>query len=161
MKKTLADAVEILPKIFVGNRHAAEDADFFSRHNVRAVLNVTATLPNTFRCDSQIEYLRIPVYDSEERRDVARMKQYLPVITEFIHKNVVIEKKVLLVHCVMGRQRSCAALVSYLIRFYDMSSLDAVEYVLARKPDAFHFGKTVNFARALNEYSETVDSAKV
>ena len=143
-------AVEVLPRIFVGDSRAANSSSFFKQAQISGVLNMTASIPNKFRCDDKIEYLRVPVYDCKMKRDVNQMRQYFLLVTEFIHKITVLEQRNILVHCALGRQRSCAAVAAYLIRYHDMAPLEAMRFIVARKPDAFHWGKSANFGPALN-----------
>ena len=145
-------AVNLLPNIWVGDGRAAQSAHFFKKANISAVLNMTPSVPNVFCADERIEYLRIPVFDSYEKRDPSLLYSYLPVITEFIYKIAVIEKKNIFIGCHLGRQRSCAAVAAYLMRFYKMTPYEAMEFVTKKKSDAFHFGASVNFARALNRW---------
>jgi protein-tyrosine phosphatase len=148
----LAMAVKILPNILLGDNRASSSPVFFKKAKINAVLNMTPNIPHTFCHSEDIEYLRIPVYDSVGKRDVNKMYQYFPMITEFIYKNSVMEDKNILVHCALGRQRSCAAIAAYLMRFYKMTPVQAMDFILKRKPDAFHWGESVNFARSLNKW---------
>ena len=148
----VAMAVKVLPNIWVGDGRAARSSSFFEKAEIKAVLNMTPSVPNAFVADESVEYLRIPVYDSYDKRDPALMYSYLPVVTEFIYKAVVIEKRNIFVGCHLGRQRSCAAVAAYLMRFYKMTPFEAMEFVLKKKPDAFHFGESVNFAKSLNKW---------
>lgn len=148
----LAMAVKILPNIYLGDSRAAQSSTFFDRADISAVLNMTPNVPNTFCEKDLLQYARIPVYDSHGKRDVNLMYQYFPLVTEFMYKTAVIENKNLLVHCALGRQRSCAAIAAYLMKFYDMTPINAMEFILQRKPDAFHWGQSANFAKALNRW---------
>lgn len=148
----LTMAVKILPNIYLGDKRAATSSTFFSKADVTSVLNMTPNVSNAFCGKETIEYLRIPVYDSHGKRDVGRMYSYFPIITEFMYKNSVMENKNVLVHCALGRQRSCAAIAAYLIKFYKMTPLQAMDFIIARKPDSFHWGKSANFAKSLNRW---------
>lgn len=148
----LAMAVKILPNIYLGDKRAASSDNFFDKANITSVLNMTPNIPNSFCSIETMEYLRIPVHDSHAKRDLNKMYQYFPVITEFMYKVSVIEKKNLLVHCALGRQRSCAAIAAYLIKFYRMTPIQAMNFILSRKIDSFHWGKSVNFAKSLNKW---------
>lgn len=152
-------AVNMLPNIWLGDGRAAQSRNFFRKADITAVLNMTPSVPNTFCAEPNIEYMRIPVYDSFEKRDPALMSSYLPVITEFIYKVAVIEKKNIFIGCHLGRQRSCAALAAYLMRFYNKTPFEAMEYILKKKPDAFHYGASVNFAKSINNYYEKLNRA--
>jgi len=153
-------AVKILPNIYLGDHRAANNGSFFEKTNVTSVLNMTPNIPNAFCADENIEYLRIPVYDSHGKRDVNRMYQYFPVVTEFMYKTSVMENKGVLVHCALGRQRSCAAIAAYLIKFYKMTPMQAMDYIMNRKPDAFHWGKSANFAKSLNRWYYKLNPAE-
>src|SRR5690242_12279911 len=148
----VAMPVRILPSIYPSNSRASSSDSFFAKAGIQAVLNVTPNLPNSFCSDERIEYLRVPVYDTHGKRDLNRMYQYLPVITEFMYKTSVMERKNLLVHCALGRQRSCAAIAAYLIKFYKMTPIKAMDFIISKKPDSFHWGKSANFAKSLNRW---------
>lgn len=145
-------AVKVLPHVYLGDARASLNDRFFNRAGIGAVLNMTANIPNTFKDKDSVEYLRIPVHDSAQKRDVGKMYQYLPVVTEYIYKTTVIEGKNILVHCALGRQRSCAAIAAYLIKFYKMTPIEAMDYIISKKPDSFHWGRSVNFAKSLNRW---------
>ena len=148
----LAMAVKVFHNTYLGDNRAAQSEAFFSKAHVGAVLNMTPNCAHAFCSDEKIEYLRIPVHDSHGKRDVGKMYQYFPLITEFIYKVTVMEGRNLLVHCALGRQRSCTAIAAYLIRFYNMTPMEAMNFILEKKPDAFHWGASVNFAKALNRW---------
>ena|SRR6478609_5488764 len=151
-KEKLAMAVKVFHNTYLGDGRAAQSDAFFDKAAISAVLNMTPNHPNTFCHKDNIEYLRIPVYDSHGKRDVNKMYQYFPLVTEFMYKSSVMEGKNLLVHCALGRQRSCAAIAAYLIRFYNMTPMEAMDFILKKKPDAFHWGASANFAKALNRW---------
>lgn len=163
MEHVKVKAAKIVNNIWVGDGHAAMDAAFIKTYDIRAVLNLTPNVPFAFAAPSsverEIEYLRIPVYDIWSLRDTDLFLTYLPCITEFIYKNAVIENKQVLVHCIKGRQRSGAAVAAYLIKFYGMEPKDAVNFLLKRKVDVFHWGESVNFADSLNKWNRAVKSA--
>jgi len=146
----VAAAVEVAKNIWIGDAVASKDKEFMDKVNIRAIINLTPHLPNCTLID--VECIQIPVHDLRGLRDQDLFLQYLPCITEFIYKVAVIEDNSILLHCVKGRQRSAAAMAAYLIKFYDMLPMEAMNYLLARKEDVFHWGKSVNFAEALNKW---------
>ena len=70
-------------------------------------------------------------------------------ILNTIHKKV-LNKEPVLVHCSAGRQRSCAVVACYLIRFYNMTPLEAVDYIKSKRKVAF-FG-AINFSNTINQF---------
>lgn len=151
-------AHEIIPGLFLGNEKASRDAKFFSRHKIRAVLNMTHDLPCRFRDLKNIEYGRVTVDDSLKPKDFKIMEESLPFAVSFIHKTLVLEKKPILVHCYMGAQRSAAAVAAFLMTHRpDLAPTyaKAIHYVHSKRPIAWHEGKFVNFDQALKAYRRT------
>jgi len=97
--KPLTKYEKITNKMYLGNYQAAKDREFFKSKNIKAVLNCTRDIPHHFVHKKDIEYMRIPVEDSLKEKDFELMYQYFPAIVEFIHKNVVLDGKNILIHC--------------------------------------------------------------
>jgi len=57
------------------------------------------------------------------------------IIVDSIH--TCIQKGAVLVHCEMGIQRSPAIVAYYLMKYYNMSSDDAIEFVKNSRDEAF------------------------
>lgn len=143
---------KIIPRLYIGNYKAARDREFMEKHNIKAVLNCTKDLPNSFRSLSDVEYMRIPVDDSLKTIDIKKLARFFQVATAFIDKHINIENHNILVHCVEGSQRSCAVVAAYLMRCYGMTALDACTVVLKNRHKAFHHGSNVNFEESLVKY---------
>jgi protein-tyrosine phosphatase len=151
--KPYEDYSKIMNHIYLGNIHAAKNKEFMKKHNIKAVLNCSKEkdIPNYF-CNSNIEYMRIPVDDSLKQKDFDLMYQLLPCGVEFIHKHADILKQNILVHCFAGRQRSATCLTVYLMEKHGLNPDDACKYLLKKRPEAFHFGLSLNFDQALIKY---------
>jgi protein tyrosine/serine phosphatase len=70
-------------------------------------------------------------------------------ILDKIH-NQLINKDPVLVHCHAGRQRSCAVVACYLIKYYNMTPIETIDYIKSKRQVAF-FG-SVNFADTINNF---------
>lgn len=151
--KPLATYNKVFEKIYIGNYQAAKDRLFFKEHDIKAVLNCTCDVPNHFAHKRDIEYMRIPVEDERQERDYEMMFTYMPCIVEFIHKHADIQQHNILVHCLAGRQRSCISVAAYLVAKHNMTPHEACKLVLDKRPEAFHFGRSLHFDQALNRYS--------
>lgn len=143
---------KITNRIYLGNEDASDDENFFKKNKIRAVLNCSKDIPNYFHKDPKIEYLRIPVNDDLKLVDLSTMYKYMPIIVEFIHKHVNIEKNNILVHCAAGRQRSAISVATYLVAKHKLTPKQACSYILKRRPEAFHFGQSLNFDKSLEKY---------
>ena len=148
---------KICEHVYLGNYKAAKSKDFFEKRKIKAVLNCTIDLKNTFR-NSNIEYMRIPVEDSLKMKDINLMTLYMPCIAEYIHKHADIQKHNIFVHCHMGRERSVAAVVAYLMKFKSMTPHSASKLVMDKRPEAFFYGKSVNFEKSINAFYKTLKS---
>jgi len=151
---------KIMDRIFLGNFQAAKDKTFFKDNKIRAVLNCTRDIPNHFAHQRDIEYMRIPVEDSLKEKDYELMFKYMPCIVQFIHKHVVLQKNNILIHCWAGRQRSAISVAVYLVSQFNMTPHDACKMIMDKRPEAFHFGRSLNFDQALNKYYATLIQKK-
>lgn len=143
---------KIIPGLWIGNYKCAKNKEFFEKNKIKAVLNCTEDLPNTFACTKDVEYMRIPVDDSLKEKDFKKMLDYFPVIVEFLYKHVVIEKHNVLVHCWAGRQRSVISVAAFLVKYFNLTPSKAIKFLISKRPEAFHFGKSINFDSSLSKY---------
>lgn len=153
--KPLTKYDKISNNLYLGNFQAAKDKDFFKAKNIKAVLNCSKDIPNHFAHEKNIEYMRIPVDDSLKQKDYDQMYEYMPTIVEFINKHVNIQKNNILVHCWAGRQRSAISIACFMVSKHNMTPKEACEMVMKKRPEAFHFGKSLNFDQALNKHYKT------
>jgi protein-tyrosine phosphatase len=158
--KPLAKYNKIMNRLYLGNFQAAKDKDFFKKKNIRAVLNCSKDIPNHFASNKNVEYMRIPVDDSLKQKDYDLMFDFMPVIVAFIHKHIVTQRNNILIHCYAGRQRSAISVAVYLVDKYGLDPKEACKVVLDKRPEAFHFGKSLNFDQALNKYYRTYKKKK-
>ena len=145
----------ITRRIYLGNIQSSKDKQFFADKKIKAVLNCTKDIPNTF-AKNDIEYMRIPVDDSLKEKDFQLMYRYMPVICEFIHKHADIQRQPILVHCAMGRERSAIAVAAYFVSKHGMTPHEACKYVMDKRPESFWYGKSVNFDQALNRFYKDI-----
>ena len=150
---------KIISRLYLVNSIAAEDAEFFKKKNIKAVLNCTKDISNTF-VKKDIEYMRIPVDDSLKEVDFEKMYNFLPVMVEFIHKHIDLQKNNCFVHCYAGRQRSAVSVAAYLIKYHKMTPKEACKFILEQRVEAFHFGLSLNFEQALERYYKDLQKCK-
>ena len=139
-------AVNILPNIWIGNSLSSQNEKLFNSQKITSVLNLSPTLPNFFVYDTLIEYMRIPISDKTTDKD--NLINYLPVITHFIYKNVILQGKNILVHSDTSNTIACTVIAAYLMKFYDKSLDESILFIKTRKPD-MNVGEYMN---VLNEW---------
>jgi protein-tyrosine phosphatase len=154
--KPLTSYNKVANRLYLGNFQAAKDKQFFKDKNIKAVLNCTVDIPNHFANNKDIEYMRIPVEDSLKEKDFEKMYLYMPVIVEFINKHLNLQKNNLLIHCWAGRQRSAISIAAYLVAKHGMTPHEACKLILDKRPEAFHFGKSLNFDGSLNKFYKDI-----
>lgn len=133
---------EILPGLWLGN---LEDARAFSG-TMDAVVNCSVDLP--FFESRQRDQLRVPVEDDLSENDT--LVPFLHATVEFVRVRLSVNKRVL-VHCFAGIQRSAAVVAAVVMRERELGVHDAIEFVRARRPEAFLGG--VNFMPSLRYFA--------
>lgn len=144
---------EIIPNLYIGNIDGANNLSFLKDKKITVVINCSKTIPNYFENNKyKIEYYRIPVDDSLLDEDIDLMKHFLPQYIEIIN-NALANNKAVFVHCYAGRQRSACIIAGYLIFKYKKTLNDAYKFIISKRKEAFHFGKSFNFHRSLLDYT--------
>jgi protein-tyrosine phosphatase len=157
----LENYTKIMSRLYLGNNIAAKDLEFFNKKKIKAVLNCSKDIPNTFSSKKHdIEYMRIPIDDSLKEVDIEKCFKFMPSIVEFIHKHVVLQKHNIFVHCWAGRQRSAISIAAYLIAKHDMDPKKACKFILKHRKEAFHFGESLNFEKSLDKYYKQLQKTK-
>jgi predicted protein tyrosine phosphatase len=140
---------EIIPHLWLGNR---ADAKHVVHESIKCVVNCTRDIPFYATNTSNI---RIAVDDIDDDNDAM-----VKVWTETDVFNVMLEhirhEQDVLVHCLMGRQRSAATIAAFMMKHLDNNSKyrltkdDAINYIKSKKMEAFF--PDVNFDKALTQY---------
>lgn len=147
---------EIIPNLYLGNINSANDLSFIKNKKIKVIINCSNHIPNFFESKKeqlQLEYYRIPVDDSLLNEDIQKMKELLPEYVNIINKSL-LENKPVLVHCHAGRQRSACLIAAYLIYKYKYTIDEAYKFILSKREEAFHYGKSFNFHKALLNYQK-------
>jgi protein-tyrosine phosphatase len=131
---------EIIDNLYIGNRYSLEYADQFA-------LIVNCTQPEQISIVDESKTVRISIDDIPEESDHLTALLKDTDILNKIHNTLNNGNKVL-VHCNAGRQRSCATVACYLIKYYQLTPIQAVSYIKSKRKEAF-FGY-VNFYNTIN-----------
>ena len=129
LKRAQAFPNEIIDSyVYLGNGRHAADYNMLSSFGFTHILNVTEELPNYFDGNEgkSIKYLKVPVKDYETENIVPYFKQAY----EFIEAA---KSGKILIHCVLGRSRSFAFLVMFIMKQYNMGFELANEVVNERR----------------------------
>ncbi len=136
---------EIVDRLYVGSARA-----LFSADNYDLIVNCTVNVPITDKC---VKTIRVPVEDLPEENDKLLQHMEMRHVLEAIHECLEDKNHYVLVHCHAGRQRSCAVIACYLIKYHNMTAMDAVKHIKSRHREAFFGG--INFADAINKFYDS------
>lgn len=147
---------EIIPNLYIGNINSAKDKSFIKNKKINVIINCTNSIPNYFQFNTDIEYHRLSVDDSLLDKDIEIMSVALPKYVKIIN-DALLQKKSVLVHCYAGRQRSACLIAAYLIYKYKYSIDEAYQFIILKRKEAFHYGRSFNFHRSLVNYKKNIN----
>lgn len=131
---------EIEYSIFISDIQAANDLGILRNNQINSVLTLGRNKPLTYP-SVKGGYRCMGLEDSNS----ADLLKVLPEICNFINSQL--EKGNVLVHCLRGKNRSCAVVVGYLIKKYNLPYEEALEIVRKSRPFC---EISENFARQLS-----------
>jgi predicted protein tyrosine phosphatase len=140
----------IVPRVWLGNKHASMDENFLRQHEIQTVFNCTKDLP--FHHTMRRRY-RVPVDDNLEEEEIRNMELWS---FETVYKLILEYKEgnTILVHCAAGMQRSAAIVAMFLMVLTGMKHEDAMLYIKDRRPIAFH--QSANFLRSIQGFENNM-----
>ncbi len=144
---------EIIRNLFIGNKEASKEP----QKNYGLIVNCAHDLVRHEPHTSEY-YLHLPLDDLNDEVNNEKMFKLLDTATETIHSVLNTQKNVL-VHCHMGISRSATVITAFLIRYVNMTLVQAIVYIKNRHPLAFSYNG-VNFEKALvlfaNKYGKLI-----
>ncbi|KRT81814.1 hypothetical protein AMK59_5008 [Oryctes borbonicus] len=142
-------ASRVLPFLYLGNSRDAADLTRLQDLRTTWVLNVTSQLPG-YHEECGITYKQIPASDSGQQN----LKQYFEEAFEFIENARKSGSKVL-VHCQAGVSRSATIAIAYIMKYQQISLVEAYKMVKAARPI---ISPNLNFMGQLLELEESLRS---
>jgi protein-tyrosine phosphatase len=117
---------EILPgTLYLGSAFGAKDKEALKQLGVTHIVNASIEIQNYHPND--FEYMQLELYDVADSSQ--QLYELLPSIHSFIH-----DQKVF-VHCVQGISRSASIVLSYLIKYHNMTLRQAFEHVKLKRSE--------------------------
>ena len=137
----------IIPRLWLGNRHAALDANFIRSNNITVIVNASKDIP--FINDNAAKKYRVPVDDNLEPSEIDNMAKWSPEIVYMILREYQAGNTIL-VHCAAGMQRSAAIVAMTLIVMKQMNPDQAIQFIKSKRPIAFF--PSANFERSIRQF---------
>lgn len=123
----LAGPGQITDYLYISNGKTAKDRSLLTRLKVSCIINATPEMEAS-RIPS-VEYVHVPVTDSP----AAHIQAHFDTVADKIHA-VSAQGGRVLVHCCAGVSRSATLCLAYLVKYRDMSLMDAHTLVRACRP---------------------------
>lgn len=152
-----ADATEVAPRLWLGNRGAALSGTWLEDHDIGAIFNCTKDLPFLHPDDPRVRRYRVPVDDDLSDREVNALALWAPEVVSKLAREYQRGEPVL-VHCAAGMQRSAAVCAMFLMAVEGVSRQHAVGYLRSLRPIAFF--PAANFAGALRRWEAALQAAR-
>ena len=139
---------EILPNLWLGNENIAKSNLFFKRNNINIVVNCSKDIPFY---SNYTQNIRIPVDDNLEDIEIDKLYNYLDKAANLM-ETCLSNNEGILVHCYAGKQRSATVIASYLMKYGNLKTNDAILSIKSKRLVAFT--PKVNFKTALIKYEK-------
>ena len=137
--------------IYVGNQQAAQNAALLKDRGITSVVNCTDSMP--FYHQNSFTYHRFNISFWPSYGDVDELARFLQPLWEFID-GVLAKGESVLVHCLAGAHRAGTTGILCLMRYADMSALEAVPTAKRLRPVIDPIGR---FPELLRRYDSIRD----
>jgi len=141
----------IIPNLYLGDISSILYISKEEKEKIKRVVNTAGELEN-FANYPLDKYLHIPLKDDGTFEDLMVFNDSIRPFIKFMDA-VKLEDSPVLIHCQMGMSRSCSMLAVYLLHkgiCKDFKS--AVEYIVDKRPQAFHGGTITVYELPINEH---------
>lgn len=151
----VSPANEIIPRVWIGNKDAAHDADFLKAKGFTVIFNCTKDIePIPLREGAwHGKHYRVPIDDNRHPAEIANLATWSPEIVYNMMREYN-RGQTILVHCYAGRQRSAACVAMFLIALGRMTTDQAIAKVRMHRNAAFF--PLVNFEAAIRHFEKNL-----
>ena len=123
------------------------------------ILNITIEVDKCSVLEDDVTFQRFAIFDFGGDKQQQTMFEFFPDACALIKQHMASGRRPVLMHCVEGKERSCAVVAAYLMASQAMTVAKAKDFIIQKRPEAFDGGARVNFAPALERWEKTVSAA--
>ena len=142
-------ADEIIPRLWLGNRHAALDTNWLGVKGIKCVFNCTKDIP--FVPSIQRKY-RVPIDDNLEAHAIRNLELWSYEVVYKMTREYQTGQPIL-VHCAAGMQRSAACVAMFLMAIKNMTPDQAIKYI--RSIRGIAFSPNANFRASIDGFYDS------
>ena len=136
--------IEIIPNLYIGDQEIVKS---INKLNINSVINCTKDLHFLGRYN---EYT-LDIKNNLEKYEIIKMYEYLDETVEFIYKNIMNDKSIL-VFCENGNQKSAIVVAAYLIKYGKINKSEAIKNIRSKHESAFF--PEINFGISLDMFEK-------
>ncbi|CAF1083560.1 unnamed protein product [Adineta ricciae] len=140
---------QILPGLYLGNARDAEDRNLLKYNAIKAIINISTTIPCHYQDDHSLDYLQLNCQDSTQEN----LLQHFDKTFEYIQKKLASNENVL-VHCQGGISRSPSFVIGYLMRYHSKTFNQAYLFVKEKRRI---INPNLNFLAQLTRYEQMIE----
>lgn len=135
----MTNLVEIIPDLWLSNSQSSQNLNFFNKKFI--IIN----------CSKDLNFLgKHKTYNKSisqnlEQYEILKMYNYLVKTTEFINKNLLNFKPVL-IYCSDGKQKAPSIIAAYLMRYGKITYNKSINILKTKKNDIFLNGVEYQYA---------------
>jgi hypothetical protein len=141
---------EILPGLYLGNAHDAEDMKLLKQNQIQSIINISTTIPCYYSNETLFDYLQLFCNDSCQEN----ILQYFDKTFEYIQNKLLLNKNIL-VHCQGGISRSPSFIIGYLMKYHS-KTFDQAYLIVKDKRKIIN--PNLNFLAQLTRYEQLIAS---
>ena len=145
------EATKILDEgLWLGGISSASNREALHEHNIETIISVVLGSVASFPYD--FNYERSDLRDTEDEDIITEFYRIVPIIHEELSKG-----RATLVNCIWGKSRSASFVCAYLIRYYNMTADQAIDFVRSKRSQV---SPNPNYIRQLRQYEGEVRLAR-
>lgn len=123
----------VIDNLYIGSAYNAADYYMLKDINIGLIVNVTSEISNYYPED--FKYHKIEIEDINEHSLINSFEETFNIINDYLESNESTDSKNIMIHCYMGASRSASIIVVYLIKNYNMSLDEAIQYMKSKRPE--------------------------
>lgn len=150
MASANANANIIIPRIWLGNRKAAQNIEFHNSNGITTIFNCTKDIPFY---NTALRQYRVPLDDNLDPAEIRNLSLWAMEVAYKMMREYR-EGNTILVHCAAGMQRSAAVVAIFLMAFYRCRAKEAMEYVKSKRQVAFYI--RANFGPSIEDWDSVL-----
>ena len=138
---------KIINNVYLGNYNDSLNNNFINSFEM--IINCSKDLPFNKKINNHTKKIRLSINDDLTIESNKELYEYLNYITSVMHYYCNNNKKIF-IYCYAGKQRSPSIIAAYLIKYYNFSLNEAINFIKLK--NNYSFIPKPNFYNSLNKF---------